>query len=525
MIQISNIKIGLDDDKDIAIKKQIEKQIRTSIFNYKITKESVDARKKPIILVYQVHVEVENEDVIINKNKNLIKVENLPKEKIPKGSEEIKGNVAIVGIGPSGLFAALELARNGYKPVVFERGKDVYSRKADVELFWKEGKLNSESNVQFGEGGAGTFSDGKLTTRIKDKRVHLVLEDLYNFGADEEITYAQKPHIGTDVLIDIVKNIREEIIRLGGDVRFNSKVEDIVVKDGKMAALFVNGEEFKSNAVIMAIGHSARDTFAKLYERKVEMTSKPFAVGFRIEHPQVMIDKSQYKELYDHPKLKSAEYHLTNQSSTGRSCYTFCMCPGGKVIASSSEEEMLVVNGMSYNARDLENANSAILCNVSTEDFGSDVLGGINFQREIEKKAFIMGGMNYNAPIQRVQDFINQRESKSIGKVKPSYEPGCLFGRLDLIYPEIITKSLIESIIQMGKKLDGFDLDDAILTGVETRSSSPVRILRDLDYQSVNVEGLYPSGEGAGYAGGIVSAAVDGLKAAECLIKKFSNKE
>ncbi|MGB5823404.1 MAG: hypothetical protein WBH44_04985 [Proteocatella sp.] len=524
MIQISNIKISLDDNKDEALRKQIEKQIRTADFNYKITKESIDARKKPIILVYQVHVETENEDLIISKNKNLSKIENSPKEKILKGSEIIDGRVAVVGIGPSGLFAALELARNGYKPVVFERGKDVDGRKKDVELFWSEGKLDTESNVQFGEGGAGTFSDGKLTTRIKDKRVHWVLEDLYNFGASEEITYVQKPHIGTDVLINIVKSIREEIVRLGGQVKFNSKVEDLIIEDGRIKGLIVNGEEFKSNAVIMAIGHSARDTFKALLDRDVEMTSKPFAVGFRIEHPQVMIDKSQYKELYDHPKLKSAEYHLTNQSTTGRSCYTFCMCPGGKVIASSSEENMIVVNGMSYNARDLENANSAILCGVSTADFGDDVLAGIEFQREIERKAFVMGGGNYNAPIQRVEDFLNRRDSKEIGSVKPSYQPGYSFGRLDLIYPEIITESIIESISQMGKKLAGFDLNDAIVTGVETRSSSPVRILRGEEYQSINTQGLYPAGEGAGYAGGIISAAVDGLKAAEYLIKKFSDK-
>ena len=521
MIQISNIKIELDDDRDIAIRKQIEKIVSGRPFNYRIVKESIDARKKPIKFVYQVYVETDNEDSIIKRDKNVIKVSEYIKEETIKGSTKVNGRVAVVGLGPAGLFAALELARNGYRPVVFERGKDVIRRKGDVENFWESGTLNPESNVQFGEGGAGTFSDGKLTTRIKDKRVDLILRDLHFFGADEEILFANKPHIGTDVLIDVVKKIREEIISLGGEVRFDSRVDGLNIRNGELKGLIVNGSEFETNAAILAIGHSARDTFEKLHSSQVMMTSKPFAVGFRIEHPQVVIDKSQYKELYQHPKLRAAEYHLTHQSSTGRSCYTFCMCPGGMVIGSSSEPEMLAVNGMSYNARNLENANSAILCSVSAEDFGKDILGGIDFQRRIEKMAYEMGGGDYSAPVQLVGDFIKKRESRSVGAVTPSYKPGYRFARLDRIYPDIITESISEALVHMGRKLKGFDMEDAVLTGVETRSSSPLRIMRDENHQSVNVRGLYPSGEGAGYAGGIVSAAVDGLKTAEFIIREF----
>lgn len=523
MIQISNIKVGLDEDKNDIIKKNIIKKLKTENFEYKITRESIDARKKPIYFVYQVLVETKDKKFDIKKDKDISIVEEYKPLEIKKGTKMLEDRVAVVGLGPAGLFAALELARNGYSPVVFERGKAVDEREKDVTAFWETGLFDKDSNVQFGEGGAGTFSDGKLTTRIKDKRVNLILEDLHRFGASEEIVYAHKPHVGTDILIDVVKNIREEIISLGGEVRFESKVEDIIIEDGNLKALVVNGEHFKTNAAILAIGHSARDTFETLANNDVEMIQKPFAVGFRIEHPQVMIDKSQYKELYNHPKLKSAEYHLTHQSSNGRACYTFCMCPGGRVIASSSEEEMVVVNGMSYNARDLENANSAILCSVGETDFKEGILGGIEFQRQIEKQAFEMGGKNYFAPVQKVGDFINKRDTTSLGLVKPTYKPGYTFARLDKIYPEAITESISEAIVQMSRKLKEFDMDDAILTGVETRSSSPVRILRDEKCESVNVKGLYPSGEGAGYAGGIVSAAVDGLKTAQFVIAEFTN--
>lgn len=523
MIQISNIKVGLNEDKHDVIKKHISRKLRINNFEYKIIRESIDARKKPINFVYQVHVDTKEDLLNIKGDKDIAFIDKYIPEKIKFGDKALSNRVAVAGFGPAGLFAALELARNGYKPVVFERGKAVEFRKKDVDLFWEKGIFNKDSNVQFGEGGAGTFSDGKLTTRIKDKRVNLILEDLHRFGASEEILYSHKPHVGTDILIDVVKNIRNEIINLGGEVHFESKVEDLIIEDDELKGLIVNGKPFYTNAAILAVGHSARDTFAMLTKNKIKMEQKPFAVGFRIEHPQIVIDKSQYKELYDHPKLKSAEYHLTHQSSTGRSCYTFCMCPGGKVIASSSEPEMVVVNGMSYNARDLENANSAILCSVDKSDFSEGILGGIEFQRKIEKIAFELGGGDYFAPVQKVSDFINKRETVSLGSVKPSYMPGYRFARLDTIYPDIIIQSISEAIVSMGKKLKGFDMEDAILTGVETRSSSPVRILRTENGESLNLEGLYPTGEGAGYAGGIMSASVDGLKIAQLLMMKFAN--
>lgn len=525
MIQLSNIKIGLDEDRDLGIRKTIENTLKIKDFEFFIVKESIDARKNPIFFVYQVNVKTNLEKNLINKYPKLNIVTEEEPEKLTPGSRKLNSRPVVIGFGPSGLFAALELARYGYKPLVLERGKGVDERKLDVDDFWTKGVLNPESNVQFGEGGAGTFSDGKLTTRIKDKRVKSILKDLYKFGSPEEILFAHKPHVGTDILEKVVKNIRNEIISLGGEVRFNSKVDGFNTQNGEIKQVLVNGEYIDADGVILAIGHSSRDTFRALNKAGVEMESKPFAVGFRIEHPQVSIDKAQYKENYAHPKLKSAEYHLTNQTQKGRSCYTFCMCPGGRVIGSSSSKGELVVNGMSYNARDLENANSAILCAVSSLDYGEDLFSGVEFQEKIEKNAFELGGSDYFAPVQRIEDFLNKKETVSIGEVIPSYEPGYKFARLDRLYSEFITEAISESIINMGKKLKGFDLSDGILTGVETRSSSPVRILRDKTLESVNTQGLFPAGEGAGYAGGIVSAGVDGIKAAQGLIIKFSKYE
>lgn len=519
MIQIPNIKVSLNEEKETVISKTIKK-LTGKDHAYRIVKESIDARRG-IIFVYTVELDIDKSQVLSRSRIPYSVVTPTTEQRMVYGDQKMSARPVVIGFGPAGIFAALELAKNGYAPIVFEQGSDVDRRTKEVELFWEKGVLNTSSNVQFGEGGAGAFSDGKLTTRIKDPNAREVLRTLQRFGAPDEILYVNKPHIGTDILVGVVKNIRQEIIRLGGEIRFNAKLEDISIKDDGVHQITVDGNSIETDVLILAIGHSSRETFRLLYQKGVELRKKPFAVGFRIEHPQLLIDKAQFKENFDHPKLKASEYHLTHMSSNGRGCYTFCMCPGGRVIASSSEVDQVVVNGMSYHARDLQNANSAILCSVSPEDFGEDPLSAMEFQEEIEHKAFRMGGEDYFAPVQRVGDYLARRMTKQIGEVIPSYRPGYRFARLDTIYPEHIYHSLSEAILSMGSKLSGFSMEDAILTGVETRTSSPVRIVRNEDLESVNVRGLYPCGEGAGYAGGIVSAAVDGIRAAISIMQKY----
>ena len=519
MIQISNIKVGLDEDKDLVIIETI-KSLLGEESDYDIVKESVDARKI-IVFVYTVNVHTDQRNIRENKKIQFKYIEYLQEEPLKKGDIKLKNRPVIVGFGPAGIFAALELAQNGYKPVVYERGRDVDQRALDVEKFWETGELNPESNVQFGEGGAGTFSDGKLTTRIKDPRARSILEHLVKHGAPEEILYSSKPHVGTDILREVVKSIREEIINLGGEIHFNEKLNDIETCDEKITKIKINDEWIDVEVVIMAIGHSSRDTYKMLNARNVDMLKKAFAVGFRIEHPQLVIDKAQFKENYDHPKLKSAEYHLTHTSKNNRACYTFCMCPGGMVIGSASDHNQVVVNGMSYHARSLENANSAILCSITPDDLPEHTISGIEFQEEIEHKAFLMGGSDYKAPVQLVGDFLAQKLSTELGSVSPTYKPGVRLARLDRIYPKFVYDAISEAIKAMGRRLKGFDMHDAVLTGVETRTSSPVRTTRGEDMESTNLKGLYPCGEGAGYAGGIVSAAVDGLKSATFLMNKY----
>lgn len=524
MITISNLKLELDDDIQ-SIEKKIRNKLRLSEekeLSYEIIKESIDARKGKVNFVYQVLVKNLDKKAreIMDKDINII--EEKDSEPIEKGNIKLEDPPVVVGLGPAGLFAALTLAKYGYNPVVIEMGKDIIQRTKDVEKFWEDGILDENSNVQFGEGGAGTFSDGKLTTRIKDHRVKDVLKELHRFGGPEDIIYSHKAHIGTDILKEVVKNIREEIVKLGGSVHFSSKLEDIIFDDkGKVKGVVVNDKIIKTQSIILAIGNSARETYRKLYSKNVEMTSKPFAVGFRIEHPKVEIDKSQYKENFDHPKLKSASYNLTCKAQNGKNCYTFCMCPGGKVIAAASSQNQVVVNGMSYHTRDEENSNSAVLCSVNTDDYGMDVLAGMDFQEKIERKAFELGGGNFIAPVQKVDDFLTNRKSESLGTVKPSYTPGYKLTDLTSIYSKDITDAIKESIIEYGKRISAFKMGDAILIGVETRSSAPVRIIRDDNFVAVNNFGLFPSGEGAGYAGGIISSAVDGIKSSEALIKQF----
>ena len=531
MLRVSNIKLDINESLD-NIKPLLLKKLKISekeLIKYNIFKESIDARRKgKIEFVYTVDVELKNENNILKKSKikDVIQVNQKSYIDIKIGNEKLTKKPVVVGSGPAGLFAALVLAQRGYNPILLERGLDVDTRTNDIKKFWESGKFNPKSNVQFGEGGAGTFSDGKLTTRIKDIRCRKVLEELVNFGSPEEILYSYKPHVGTDILKEVVKNIRKEIIRLGGKVKFDSKVTKIEIENNSVKSVTVNNQEtIETQVVILAIGHSARDTYKMLYEQGVKIIQKPFAIGARIEHPQILINKAQYKEFYNHPRLGAADYRLVEHTSNGRSIYTFCMCPGGTVIASASEEGQVVTNGMSEHARDEENANSAVLVNVTTQDFESEhPLAGVYFQEKYERLAFELGGKNYKAPIQLVGDFLNNKVSTKLGTVNPSYKPGYKFVDLSECLPKFVIDTMKEGLLLLDKKLTGFAMEDAILTGVETRSSAPIRIVRDeQSLESVNVNGLYPSGEGAGYAGGIVTAAVDGIKCAEKIIAKFNN--
>jgi uncharacterized FAD-dependent dehydrogenase len=509
MIKITNIKIKADLSDDELFEKIYKKYKinKNDVTERRIIKKSIDARNKADIFYnYSVELECKNENKI--KNVQIVKKEEPFKIIVNRKSSK---RPVIIGAGPAGLFSALTLAQNGIKPIIIEQGKTVDERKKDVEEFQKTGKLNTLSNVQFGEGGAGTFSDGKLTSGIHNPLCKIVLKEFYNFGAPEQILYINKPHIGTDNLINIIRNMRNEIIKLGGEFLFNEKVTDFEFENSKVTAV-ICGKRIETDTVILAIGHSARSTFEKLYEKGVKMEKKNFSIGVRIEHKQSMINKSQYGEITK-LKLPPAEYKMAYHGEN-RSCYTFCMCPGGTVIASSSEPETIVTNGMSVYARNGENANSAVLVNVTPNDFkGESPLEGMYFQKDLEQKAFKLGGSNYNAPIQRFEDFENNVKSTHIGEIKPTYKPGVTLSNLNEILPDFISKTLIEGIKYFDKSIKGFAHPDAILTGVETRSSSPVQITRNENKQS-NIKGLYPCGEGAGYAGGIMSAAVDGIKCA-----------
>ena len=512
--RLENIKIREDFNKEQVLEVACQKyHIKiTEIIEYRIYKKSIDARNKEDVH-YNYTIDVKTEKYIKGAKEVKIKVIELNKITVNRQS---KFRPVIIGAGPAGLFCALVLAYNGVKPIVVERGKKAEDRKKDVEEFWKTGKLDPSSNAQFGEGGAGTFSDGKLNTGTHNPLCRNVLDEFVKYGAPEQILYESKPHIGTDNLIKIVSNIRNKIIKLGGEFLFEEIVTDIDIKNDKLTSVNCS-KKINTDTAVLAIGHSARDTFEMLYKKNLNMEKKNFSVGVRIEHKQEMINKAQYGTKTK-LKLPAADYKLAYHGKE-RSCYTFCMCPGGQVVATSSEEGTVVTNGMSKFARDKENANSAILVNVVPKDFkGESPLEGIYFQKDLEEKAFKLGGSNYYAPAQRVEDFMQNRKTEEIGEVKPTYMPGITKSNLNDILPKFVSKTLKEGIEYFDTKIKGFANPDAILTGVETRSSSPVRILRDEKLMS-NIKGIYPCGEGAGYAGGIMTAAVDGIRCAIAILE------
>ena len=526
MIKITQLKLQIEHKKE-DLERKVGKLLQipsSKLYGIEILKRSLDARKTPLMYNYQLGVFADGEEKIVKKIKNKdVSLGNLVKYRFPNmGEDALNEPPVIIGAGPAGLFCAYMLAKAGFRPILLERGEGVEERQKKVDHFWATGELDTQSNVQFGEGGAGTFSDGKLNTLVKDNhgRSRFVLKTFVEFGAKDDILYESKPHIGTDILIDVVRNMRNEIIKLGGEIRFNSQVMDFKIENNEIAAVQVNYEQwFETKTVVLAIGHSARDTFEMLLERKVPMRSKAFAVGVRMEHPQTLINENQYGK--DYPdSLPAAAYKLTRKVADERGVYSFCMCPGGYVVNASSEEGMIAVNGMSYNARAGENANSAMIISVRPEDFGSDEpLAGVEFQRKLERAAYREG--QGKIPVQLFGDFCKNQISKELGAIQPNTKGEWIFGNVRSIFPENLAAGLEEGIKGCEKLIPGFAREDALLLGVESRTSSPVRIERDNDSLESEIAGLYPCGEGAGYAGGIMSAAMDGIKVAEAIALKF----
>ncbi len=535
MLRLTELKLPLDHPPE-ALRAAILKRLGIrddELLNVSIFKRSYDARKKhALLLVYAVDVEVKNEAALLKKFRNDPHVKPAPDMDyrfVGRAPEHLDERPLVVGFGPCGIFAALVLAQMGFRPIVLERGRAVRERTRDTWGLWRKKVLNPESNVQFGEGGAGTFSDGKLYSQIKDRR-HLgrkVLTEFVKAGAPEEILYVSKPHIGTFRLVTMVENIRHEIERLGGEIRFGQRVADMLIEDGRIAGVVLaSGEVVKSHHVVLALGHSARDTFEMLNACGVHLEAKPFSVGFRIEHPQSLIDAARLGPNAGNPLLGAADYKLVHHAKNGRTVYSFCMCPGGTVVAATSETGCVVTNGMSQYSRNERNANAGIVVGIAPEDFpGDDPLAGIRLQRELESRAFVLGGGDYQAPGQRVGDFLAGRPSTEFGSVEPSYRPGVRLTDLSTALPSYAIEAIREALPAFDLQIEGFAMQDAVLTGVETRTSSPVRITRGDDFQSLNVKGLYPAGEGAGYAGGILSAGVDGIKVAEAVARDLLGLE
>jgi uncharacterized FAD-dependent dehydrogenase len=533
MLRLTEIKLPIGHPQH-AIHDAIIKRLGIRVdelHGFTLFRRGYDARKpSAIMFIYTVDVDVAHEEKVLSRFKNDPHVKPAPDTRyhfVAQAPKNLSERPVVIGTGPCGLFAGLILAQMGFRPIILERGKEVRERSKDTWGLWRKHELNPESNVQFGEGGAGTFSDGKLYSQVKDPKHYSrkVLHEFIKAGAPPEIEYVSKPHIGTFRLVGMVEVMRANIIELGGEVRFQSRVSDIEIDNGQVRGVtLANGDHIATQHVVLAIGHSARDTFEMLHQRGVYLEAKPFSVGFRIEHPQSLIDRARFGSNAGNPLLGAADYKLVHHSSNGRSVYSFCMCPGGTVVAATSEAGRVVTNGMSQYSRNERNANSGIVVGITPEDYPGNPLAGIEFQRRWESRAFELGGGNYNAPGQLVGDFIAQRPSTKLGEVLPSYTPGVTLGDLSTALPDYVIEAVREALPAFEKTIKGFAMHDAVLTGVETRTSSPVRIKRDESYQSLNTKGLYPAGEGAGYAGGIMSAAIDGIEVAEALALSMTRK-
>lgn len=530
MLRITELKLPLDHP-DEALREAIVQRLGIrdeQLISFNLFKRSYDARKKntELLFIYTIDLHASNEEELLRKfadGHNVVPAPDVTYKYVAQAPEGLDARPIVVGLGPCGIFAGLLLAQMGFKPIILERGKEVRQRTKDTWGLWRKSVLNPESNVQFGEGGAGTFSDGKLYSQIKDPQHHgrKVLEEFVKAGAPDEILYINKPHIGTFRLTGMVEQMRQEMIALGAEVRFEQKVTDLLIEEGQVQGVVLeSGEQLLSRHVVLALGHSARDTFRMLHAQGVYMEAKPFSVGFRIEHPQSLIDKARLGKYAGHPKLGAADYKLVYHAKNGRSVYSFCMCPGGTVVAATSEPGRVVTNGMSQYSRNERNANSGIVVGIDPErDYPGGPLAGIELQERLEAHAYVMGGSNYQAPAQLVGDFVAGKPSTALGSVEPSYKPGVTLGDLAPSLPAFAIEAIREALPAFDRQIKGYNLHDAVLTGIETRTSSPLRITRGEDFQSLNVKGLFPAGEGAGYAGGILSAGVDGIRVAEAVAK------
>ena len=530
MIRLTELRLPIDhapEDLEAVICKKLA-ILAKDLIRYEVFKRSYDARKNNVLsFIYTLDLSVKDEEAVLKRLAHDPHIRLSPDTRyhfVAHFDSHIKPQSAlrpvVIGFGPCGIFAALTLAQMGLKPIVLERGKPVRERTQDTWGLWRKKILNPESNVQFGEGGAGTFSDGKLWSQVKDPKFHgrKVLQEFVKAGAPEEILYVSKPHIGTFRLVGVVEKMRKEIIELGGEVRFGQKVTGFEISNHVLQGIHLESGDFlEADHVVLALGHSARDTFATLHDAGVYMEAKPFSVGFRIEHPQSLIDRTRLGPHAGNPLIGAADYKLVHHAKNGRSVYSFCMCPGGTVVAATSESNRVVTNGMSQYSRNERNANAGIVVGITPDDFPGGPLAGIEFQRQIESKAFTLGGSNYEAPGQLVGDFLQGKTSTEFGSVIPSYKPGVHLTDLAESLPAYAIEAIREAIPAFEKKIKGFSMHDAVLTGVETRTSSPLQIKRGPNYQSINTQGLYPAGEGAGYAGGIMSAGIDGIKVAEAI--------